>query len=132
MRKSLIAAFVVPALLLAGAVVDPAIAQEKKAEKKADKAAAGKATIKKLGENDSVRAFEVVFKPGDEGQNVERPARVVRALKGGTIERTYADGKKEKTVYKDGEVKVFGPDKPFVPKNVGKSDVHLYVVQIKK
>ena len=30
----------------------------------------------------------------------------VRALAGGTLQRTYADGKKEKVVYKTGEVKI--------------------------
>jgi len=30
-----------------------------------------------------------------------------------------------------GEVKSLGPDKPYVPKNIGKTAVHLYVVEVK-
>jgi len=46
-----------------------------------DKAVAGKAVQKILLENDKVRVYEVTFKPGDEGANVERPYRIVRAFK---------------------------------------------------
>ena len=65
-------------------------------------------------------------------RNVARPYRVVRALKGGTIERNYPDGKKQKVEWKAGEVKQLGPDTPYVPKNVGKTVVVLYGVEIKQ
>lgn len=77
--------------------------------------------------------LEATFKPGDEGANVARPFHVVRALKGGTLMRIYADGKTEKSEYKTGEVKVREADsKPYTPKNVGKSDVVLYIVFLKE
>ena len=77
------------------------------------------------------RDYEAIFKPGDEAPAVERPYRVVRALKGGTLQRTHPDGRKEISAYKDGEVKLLGPDKPYTVKNIGKNTVHLYVVQSK-
>lgn len=115
----------VPAFMLAGVVAQPAMAQEKaKAEK-------GKATLTVLLENDKVRVYEVRFKPGDEGANIARPFRVNRALKGGTIMRTYADGKTEKVEWKTGEVKARGPDPVFTPKNVGKTEILFYIVEPK-
>jgi len=126
-----LAGLLVPAFLAAG-VIAPAMAQEKKAEKKMDKAVAGKAVQKILLENDRVRVYEVTFKPGDEGANVERPYRIVRAVTGGTIERNYPDGKKQKVEWKAGEVKQLGPDKPYVPKNIGKTNVVLYGVELKQ
>src|SRR5712692_788917 len=127
-----LAGLLVPAFFVAGVIATPAMAQEKKAEKKMEKAAAGKAVQKILLDNDKVRVYEVTFKPGAEGANVERPYRVVRALKGGTIERIYPDGKKQKVEWKAGEVKQLGPDAPYVPKNVGKTTIVLYGVEIKQ
>jgi hypothetical protein len=123
----------IPAFVLAGFVAQPAMAQEKAKEaKKEAKAEKGKATVKELFENDKVRVTEITFKPGDEGPNIARPFRVNRALKGGTIQRTYADGKTEKVVWKTGEVRGVGPDPVFTPKNIGKTDVVLYIVQPKE
>lgn len=119
----------IPAFMLAGVATSPAMAQDKA---KAAKAQKGKAAIKVLFENDKVRVVEATFKPGDEGPKVARPFRVVRPLKGGTFQFTYADGKTEKVEWKVGEVKARGPDPVFTPKNVGKSDVVLYVVFLKE
>jgi len=105
------------------------MAQDKAQAAKAEK---GKVTLKVLHEDDKVRVFEATFKPGDEGANVARPLRVIRPLKGGTIQRTYPDGKTDKLEFKTGEVKVLPPAAPYTPKNVGKSDVVLYVVYVKE
>lgn len=85
-----------------------------------------------LFDNGSVRVQEVTFKPGAEGPNVPRPFRVIRVLEGGTMERTYPDGKVESVEYRKGDVKVYEADKPFVPKNVGKNDIVLYVVAVRE
>ena len=45
--------------------------------------------------------------------------------------RTYADGKTEKVEYKTGEVRINAPSGQFTTKNVGKSEVELYVVVLK-
>ena len=82
-------------------------------------------------DNARVRVPEVRFKPGDEGPNTPRPFRVIRVLQGGIMQRTYGDGRTETVEYKTGEVKVYEAEKPFVPKNIGKSDIVLYVVALK-
>ena len=90
-----------------------------------------KATVNVLLENSAVRVYEARIPVGAEGVNVPRPYRISRALQGATIQRTYADGKTETTVWKTGQVKELGPDRQFKPKNIGKTDIHLYVVEIK-
>ena len=133
--KRLIRLFVsvlVPAFILAGVVASPAIAQDKAKDAMAAKAEKGKSTLKVLFENDKVRVTEVTSRPGDVGANVARPFRVIRPLKDGTIERTWADGKVDKVEWKTGEVKAVGPDKPFTPKNVGKTEFVLYIVEVKE
>lgn len=113
----------------------PTTAQDKAKDAKAApamKAEKGKAVQKVLLDNDKVRVFEVTFKPGDEGENIARPYRINRALKGGTLQRTYADGKTEKVEWKTGEVRAVGPDPAFTPKNIGKTEVVLYVMVLKQ
>jgi len=90
-----------------------------------------KATVNVRLENSAVRVYEARIPAGAEGANTPRPYRISRALQGGTIQRTYADGKTETTVWKTGQVKELGPDRQFKPKNIGKTDFHLYVVEIK-
>jgi hypothetical protein len=103
------------------------MAQDKKAEK-----GAAKSTMKVVAENAKARAFEVTFAPGAENTAVPTSSvRVVRALKGGTLQRTYADGKKENIVYKTGEVRINEASPAFTAKNIGKSEIKLYVVQVK-
>ena len=91
-------------------------------------------TAKMLSDNDKVRVMEVTYQPGDESKNaIRRSFRVVRALKSGTLQRIYADGKTEKWVMKAGEVKVYEADKiPFATRNVGPSDLIFYIVALKK
>jgi hypothetical protein len=98
----------------------PAMAAD---EKKAAKAVQPKVLL----ENDKVRVTEVHYKPGESSEMRERAPRVTRALTAGTMERTYADGKKETVNWKAGDVK-WSPKEAFVNKNVGKSDIVLYVV----
>jgi hypothetical protein len=127
MRKLVTASAAVLAFVLSGALVNPAIAQDKKAEK-----GAGKATMKVLAENTKARAYEVTFAPGAENAAVPSSSvRILRALKGGTLQRTYADGKKENIAYKTGEVRINEASPAFTTKNIGKSEVKLYIVQLK-
>jgi hypothetical protein len=124
----LFASLLVPAFLLVGVVANPSIAQDKaKAEK-------GKAAMTVLMDNDKVRVFEVQYKPGDENPAVPSSSfRVVRALKGGTLQRMYADGKIDKVEWKTGEARLNEPTKVgYNTKNIGKSDIHLYVVVLKQ
>jgi hypothetical protein len=125
--------FLVPVFALAMVIASPAVAQEKKAAP----AAKGKATIKVLLENDKVRVYETTYRPGD--VNTEVPTayyRINRTMRDATIERTYADGKKEKLELKAGTVRMLEPAKPGAPtytvQNIGKSEHVSYIVLLKK
>jgi hypothetical protein len=112
------------AFIVAGAMATAATAQDQAA-----KVADGP---KILVETDKVRVFELTYKPGVRNENsVSTAIRVVRALKGGTVERTYSDGKRETIVWKTGEVKILQPGPAFTNENVGNADVELYVVLVK-
>ena len=131
MRKltGVLAGLLVPAFIVAGVIATPAIAQDKGMVGKAEK---GKVSVKVLAQNDKVVAQEVRFKPGDQNTSIATTSyRVVRALKGGTIMRTYADGKTEKKEWKTGEVGISAPSGAYTAKNVGKSEIVLYVVVLK-
>ena len=120
--KTLIAGAACLSLLFAGA----ALSQDKKGK-------IPERTQKVLLENDRVRVTETVYPPGGGTNTPTQPGyRITRATKGGTLERTYADGKKEKVVFKDGEVRESqAAAAPYNLKNLGKSEVVLYTVTIK-
>ena len=109
------------ALLLAAS---PALAQ--------DKGKAPQRTQKVFIDNDKVRVTETTFKPGEVSPSIERPYRITRVIKGGKTVRTYADGKTVEREFKTGEVFAAGPDKPYSAKNIGKTDIVLYSVNLKK
>jgi hypothetical protein len=92
---------------------------------------APKAVIKLIVENAKVAATETSYAPGAESSTSRAEIRVVRALSGGTLQRTYADGKKEQVVYKTGDVRINEPGPAYTTKNVGKTEVRLYVVRLK-
>jgi hypothetical protein len=131
-----------PVFLATAFLAAPVAAQDKakpaaKAEeKKAAPAKAGEkkelpaGTTKVLLDNEKFRVTEVRFKPGEGGPPRERQPRVVRALSDGTMERTYTDGKTEKVEWKTGQVRYLPKDN-FGNRNIGKTDVVLYVVEPK-
>ena len=135
--KRLLVSVLIPAFMLAGMAANSAMAQDKAKDGKAApaaKAEKGKAVPKVVLDNDKVLVSEVTFKPGDENVSVPSSSfRIVRALKGGTLMRSYADGKTEKIEWKTGEVRMVEPTaQKFTTKNVGKSEFVLYVVVLKE
>jgi quercetin dioxygenase-like cupin family protein len=135
MTKPILARSVVALLIAAAFAAAPAFAQDKAKPAaapaaKAEEAKKGDETTKVYVENEKVRVSETTYKAGATSAMRERPPRVVRAMTEGTMERTYADGKKETITYKAGDVKYY-PKQTYVQKNAGKSDVVLYVVNIK-
>lgn len=126
MRRLVTAVLGAAAFVFSGLTID-AFAQDKKADK-----GAAKASMKVLQENDKVRAYETTLAPGAQNTAVPSSAtRVLRVLSGGTIERTHADGKKEKVQYKTGDVRILNPSPAYTAKNIGKTEVKLYIVQVK-
>jgi negative regulator of sigma E activity len=115
---------VIPAFIMAGGIVNSAVAQEK--------AAKASVKLKVLLENAKVRVYEVTYKPGDENTSiVSTSTRIIRPLRGGTLQLTYADGKKETVIRKAGEPYMLEPGPAYTTKNIGKTVVRLYVVQLK-
>ena len=129
MNKSagVVARLIIPAFFVAGVLAGPAMAQDK-AKAKGD---APKATLKVLIENDKVRVYEAYIPAGGEAANIARPYRIGRALTDATIERVFPDGKKETAQWKAGEVKELGPHTQYIPRNIGKTDFRIYVVEPK-
>lgn len=126
----LMVGLIVPVVMLTGMAGNPAMAQEKAKAAPAEK---GKSVTKTLVDNDKVRVVESTFKPGDTSNTITRPARVTRALKGGTLTATSADGKVEKRAFKTGEVRYFDAEtSPTTVKNEGKSELVLYIVFLKE
>jgi hypothetical protein len=119
----------VAAFMFTGVAANSAMAQEKGKAAKAEK---GKAVSTILAENDKVRAWETRYKPGDENSApASSTTRVIRILKGGSMLWTFADGKTEKKDWKSGEVIILVPGPQFTVKNVGKSELSIYVVALK-
>ena len=125
-----------PAVAAAVLAVSPAIAQDKKAaapaatKAAAAKPAAGKGTTRTILDNEKVIVTEVTYKPGEASDMRERGPRVTRAMTAGTMERVYPDGKKQVVDWKAGDVKYF-PKETFQNRNVGKTDVVLFVTTLK-
>jgi len=127
-----LAVLLVPAFLVAGLIATPATAQEKMAAKKMEKAA-GKVSSTVVAENEKVRVLENRFKPGALNETPPSSStRVIHVLKGGTLLRTYTDGKTEKIEWKTGETKILGPSaQTYTTKNIGKSELALLIVVLK-
>ena len=112
----------IPAFLAAGIAVNPAIAQDK----------APSVKMKVLVDDDKVKVYEATYAPGAENKGVAASSlRIVRALTSGTLELTYADGKKEKRPWKAGQVREVKAGPAYTTKNISKSELKLYVVQLK-
>lgn len=91
----------------------------------------GQATRTVLAENDRIQVFEIRQKPGEISNPNTSGTRVIRALQGGTLQRTYADGKTEESIWKTGEVQVQEPGPQYSVKNIGDTEVVLYGIRLK-
>ncbi len=120
-KPTVTAAMLWLAAVLVGIASAPALAQGKK----------GEATVKEIQQNDRVRVYEAIYQPGDVSPSVKRPMRVIHALKGGKLERTYDDGKKEIAEWKSGETRIISEERPYAVKNIGKGVVRLLIVALK-
>jgi hypothetical protein len=87
--------------------------------------------VKVVLDNEKVKVTEVTWKPGQKSIENYAEYRVVRVLSGGTLLRTYSDGKAEKMVRSAGEVYVQEPSRPYAELNIGKSDISFSNVQVK-
>lgn len=113
-------------LFIAIAGLGSAAAQDKGAAT----AKKGEPVVKVLIDNDKVRAYSTTFKPGDTSPSRARVQRVIHYMNAGTLRRTYPDGKTEDRKIKAGDVVWIEPA-TYAVKNVGKSTVQLYGVEVK-
>jgi len=128
MKKSfrVLAALLVPAFVVAMLTVTSASAQDKKAA-----ASAATGVIKEIDKSDKFRVYEVSYKPGAGSPSAVRSARVVHAITGGTLQRTFDDGTKATVEWKSGDTKIISETKAYAVKNVGKKAVRLLVIESK-
>ena len=112
--------------MLAGVIANPAMAQDKAKAKSSDLPSLSKVIL----ENDKVRVIESTFKPGDVSPSRVRNPRVSYVVKGGTLERTYPDGKKTKVERKTGTAEWNERD-TYSVKNIGKTTVVLIGTEVK-
>jgi mannose-6-phosphate isomerase-like protein (cupin superfamily) len=129
MRKSVSSLALLAAI--AGLMAHPSAPAAWAGEESGNAVRKGESPVRILFDDERVRVQEITFRPGAQGPGTARPFRIMRVLKGGTMQRTYPDGRTETIEYKTGELRVVGPDRPFVPKNVGNSDIVFYVVALK-
>jgi S-formylglutathione hydrolase FrmB len=84
-----------------------------------------------VAESSGFEAYTTTFPPGAISPMAKRPVRVIYVLSGGTLERTYSDGKKVNVTYTTGETKIINEDVSYELKNTGKSTVKLYCIRNK-
>ena len=90
--------------------------------------------IKSIFSSDKATGVIVTAQPGATLPSSARPVRAVYYITGGTIERSYPDGKIVKKQFKAGDTAYL--DKPeemaaHAVKNVGKKEFKAYIVNIK-
>lgn len=133
----LFTSLVVPAFVMVGLVASPVMAQDKAKDAKAApaaKAAApkkGAPVVKNLIDNDKVHVYTTTFKPGDVSPSRARVQRVIHYMTAGTLQRIYPDGKTMDRKFKAGDVVWIEPE-TYAVKNVGKTTVHLYGMEVKE
>lgn len=110
-------------------VFTPAVADEASAAEKSE------AAIKILLENDQVQVRQTTWMPGEVRPAIPIGKRVVYVVEGGTLLRTYPDGKTKEIVYKTGNTMWFDKSTnsttAYTLKNVGNREVVLYAVVLK-
>jgi quercetin dioxygenase-like cupin family protein len=84
-----------------------------------------------LAEGSGFEVYTTSFPPGAISPMSKRPVRVIYVLSGGTLERTYADGRKVDITYKTGETKIIDDSVAYELKNVSSSTVKLYCIRNK-
>ena len=99
-------------------------------EKKKDPLIVAKNVYKFIMENDRVRVLEVLFKPNDKAVMHFHPDHVIYVLKGSKAKIT-SSGKTDVLDLKAGQA-MFLEAQNHEVENIGKTDLHLLVVELKK
>jgi len=86
---------------------------------------------KLIMENDRVRVFDVRFKPGEKAVMHGHPDHVVYVLVDGTLKLSLPDGKSQEIPLTAGQAMFIGAG-PHATENIGKTEAHNLVVELKK
>ena len=93
--------------------------------------APGGPMIKTLAENDKLSVTENWLKPGEAAAMASRKGAAIYYIQGGTFEIDYKDGTKNTVTRESGTVRIATDAKPYAPKNIGKTTIHVIVFQPK-
>ena len=72
-----------------------------------------------------------VLKPGEESPSQDRAGLILYYISGGTVDRTFADGKKETVTRKTGQALVNPEKRPYAVTNTGKTTLHVITIKLK-
>ena len=88
-------------------------------------------TTKTVFDNEKITVVDNVLKPGEESPSQDRAGLILYYLSGGTVERTFADGKKETVTRKTGQSLVNPEKRPYAVTNTGKTTLHVITIKLK-
>jgi quercetin dioxygenase-like cupin family protein len=86
---------------------------------------------KLIMENDRVRVFDVRFKPGEKAAMHMHPDHVMYVFNNGKLKLTPSTGKTQELDLKGGQA-IWMDATSHAAENLGKTDVHLLVVELKE
>jgi hypothetical protein len=88
-------------------------------------------TVKTLAENDKMTITENWLKPGQSAAMGSRLGAAIYYVQGGSFELDYKDGTKKNVTRASGTARISNETQPYSPKNIGKTTIHVIVVQTK-
>ena len=106
------------------------IGVEKKMEKSYDAVDTTSNMNKLLMENDRVRVLDVRFKPGEKAAMHTHPDHIIYVFNDGKLKLSPSKGKTQEIDLKAGQT-IWMDATSHAAENLGKTDVHLLVVELK-
>jgi len=99
----------------------------------ADKMPSGQAAAatKIVAENEKLQVTDNLVPPGAVSPISGQLGLVAYYVRGGTTERTFADGSKEVSERKTGETVLVTEKRPYSLKNTGKTTIHVITIRLK-
>lgn len=86
---------------------------------------------KTVFENDKITVVDNVLKPGEESPSQDRAGLILYYISGGTVERTFADGKKEIVTRKTGQALMNPEKRPYAVTNTGSTTLRVITIKMK-
>ena len=83
-----------------------------------------------LLDNDDVKVYEAIYKPGDKVPMHSHPKHIVYVMSGGKMTFTNKEGKKEERITESGKV-MDSPPVSHMTENTGDTEIKVLVVELK-